>query len=781
MSEGREREQTERANIEKIELTKAEKKDKLGWIMSLYLVGLFIGALSTGIITPVRTIIQTSLGADDQLGIWMITIYTLCYAAIIPISGKLADRHGRKIVFIISIFLFGAGSVICGLSAGADSFAVLLIGRVVQAVGAGGIMPIATAEFGTSFPEEKRGMALGMVGGVYGIANVLGATAGSAIIDIFGVDKWEWIFYVNIPFCILIIVGSIIYIPNHKSEVVYKIDKIGTLLMTVIILALLYGLKNLNFFDFLHSLTERDVYPFLLAALVLIPLFVFVENKAEDPIFHIEYMKNSQIVVTLMMGLLVGSSMMGMIFIPQFAENALKISSGDGGYFVIILGLFAGAASPVSGKLIDKFGSKPILGAGFAISIIGALYLAFVATAYVNIFNVVISLVLIGLGMGLTMGTPLNYMMLRHTRDEDSNSALATLSLVRSIGTAIAPAIMVGFLAQAGATMQDDLMKALPEIPPVPKMEQQVELQPIMDQLGASDEFNEMMGDSDLNSMLNMDMSMDMGKTDKNMKLPDELLKSLQSSDVTTIVVTSKNMASYMFETNTPDVIKDIQAGISEGIDGIGEGINGISSGIDEMNQGLQEIDTGRAGIKQGIDGISQGIAGMETGIANQGRGIAALKQRIIEAEANLGTDPGELARLRAMLTQLQDAENQLSAKLETSKEQKASMEKAYNDMGVGRTQLAGALEEAQGQKCLMAEAKDLMVSMRDDIPSVFAQTEANYMKSIDKNSEKIEGVYQKILNGGFKNMFICVAIFNIIGLLLLVAYKDDRRHIHRT
>ncbi|MCQ2545103.1 MAG: MFS transporter, partial [Clostridia bacterium] len=220
--------------------------------MAIYLFGLFIGALSTGSITPVRTIIQNSFGADDQLGIWMITIFTLCYAAIIPVSGKLADRMGRKVVFIASIALFGVGSVICGLAT--SNFVFFLVGRAVQAIGAGGIMPIATAEFGTSFPEEKRGMALGMVGGVYGIANVLGATFGSAVLDIFGQTEWQWIFLINIPLCASIIIGGFAVIPNHKSEKVYRIDKIGTLLMTVIILSLLYGLKNLDFFDFANSI-----------------------------------------------------------------------------------------------------------------------------------------------------------------------------------------------------------------------------------------------------------------------------------------------------------------------------------------------------------------------------------------------------------------------------------------------------------------------------------------------------------------------------------------------
>ncbi|MCQ2486198.1 MAG: MFS transporter, partial [Clostridia bacterium] len=140
------------------------KKKNFVLIMIIYLLGLFIGAIDTGIITPARPIIQNQLGVDANLGIWMITIYTLTYAAIIPISGKLADKKGRKPIYLLSIALFGTGSLICAFSAIADSFLILMLGRVVQASGAGGIMPVATAEFGTSFPEEKRGMALGLVG-----------------------------------------------------------------------------------------------------------------------------------------------------------------------------------------------------------------------------------------------------------------------------------------------------------------------------------------------------------------------------------------------------------------------------------------------------------------------------------------------------------------------------------------------------------------------------------------------------------------------------------------
>ena len=131
-----------------------EKKLNLGLIMAVYLLGIFMGAIDTGIVTPARTIIQNDLMVNDNTGIWMITIYTLAYAASIPIMGKLADKYGRKYVYLTSISLFGIGSLFCGLSQNMGSFSVLLISRVIQAIGGGGILPIATAEFGTTFPKE---------------------------------------------------------------------------------------------------------------------------------------------------------------------------------------------------------------------------------------------------------------------------------------------------------------------------------------------------------------------------------------------------------------------------------------------------------------------------------------------------------------------------------------------------------------------------------------------------------------------------------------------------
>lgn len=561
------------------------KKTNLGMIMAVYLAGIFMGAIDTGIVTPARTVIQSNLMVDEKTGIWMITIYTLAYAASIPIMGKMADKYGRKYIYLTSIFLFGFGSLLCGLSQDIGSFSVLLVGRVIQALGGGGILPVATAEFGTTFPPEKRGMALGLIGGVYGIANIFGASAGSAIMDIFGKDNWQFIFYINLPITLFILVAGFVFIPNNRLHEVKKTDILGILLLTAMVLSLMYGLKNVDFFDFIATVSDLSVYPFLIIFVILLPLFILVEKRAEDPVINLGFFTNGPILVTLILSFVVGVAMMGMIFVPQFSENALKIASGSGGYFVIMLGLFAGVGAPASGKLIDRFGAKVVLASGFFITVLGSLYLILVAANYPNTVNVVVSLILIGLGMGFTIGAPLNYMMLKNTKKEESNSALATLSLIRSVGTVIAPAIMIGFIAHAGANSQADIMALFPKQIAVPSMPYAKELNDKFNNLKDSPYMKNLAGIKipDLASMntIKIDMS---GKS--GYKIPNELMELMKSSDVTNITKNSRTFAQKMFEQMTPGIVTQIQTGIQRG--------------IDAMNSTLSDMDKSLSGMEKG-------------------------------------------------------------------------------------------------------------------------------------------------------------------------------------
>ncbi|MDO5678132.1 MAG: MFS transporter [Propionibacteriaceae bacterium] len=533
-------------------------------VLVLYLSGLFMGALDTGIITPARTIIQSDLGVDEKTGIWMITVYTLAYAAAIPVMGKLADRMGRKPVYLIAIGLFGFGSLMCGMSEAVGSFELLIIARIIQALGAGGIVPIATAEVGTSVPEEKRGMALGLVGGVYGIANVFGASAGSLILDIVGIENWQWIFYINIPIAIAIILIGAKMLPAAQSETSRKLDLAGITVLVALIVALLYGLQNLDFFNLRESLADPNVWPFLLGALVCLPVLILIEMRAADPVLNLRYFSDRVIGTTLLLAALSGVVMMSIVFVPQFAENSLAMRAGSGGYLVVILGLASGVGAPMSGRLTDKYGPRAVLGTGALISLAAAATLVWWTAPHPSMFSVVLALILMGLGLGFLIGSPINYLLLKRVPERESTSSMATMSLVRAVGTTLAPAILVGLLANSLAGMSTTVMGQLPSAITMPALPHAAELQQKFDDMAADPRMAEALKGMEIPDLTQTSIDIDMGGSSG--ALPEDLQLLMRTADVTTIVDRSVTVAERMFDEQKPERVAAIQEGVQKAI-----------------------------------------------------------------------------------------------------------------------------------------------------------------------------------------------------------------------
>lgn len=636
---------------------------RLGVLIAVYLLGIFMGAIDTGIVTPARTIIQNDLGVDDSTGVWLLTIYTLAYAASIPVMGKLADRYGRKPIYLVSITLFGVGSLLCGLSSDVGSFGFLILARAVQAIGGGGIVPIATAEFGTSVPAERRGMALGLVGGVYGVANIFGASAGSLILDVFGTHNWQFIFYVNVPISIVIIVLGLVFLPNHRTEQTSKIDLFGIAVLVAMVLSLLYGLRNLDFFDLGASITGVDVYPFLLAFVVLLPVLVLAERRAEDPVLNLTYFTRPAILATLGLAFFAGVTLMGVVFVPQFAENALRIPTGEGGYFVIVLGLASGIGAPLSGTFTDRFGPRVVLAFGVVVSAMAALVGVLWAIPHPSWTSVLSTLALMGLGLGFTIGSPLNYMMLDHTRPEESNSALATLSLVRSIGTTLAPALLVGFLAHAGTQLPDALMAQLPTQVKAPTLPYAAELQASFADLKKNEHLADKLKNvefPDLTSKTTIDIDTSSGSGGT---LPNDLLEELKTADVTTIVERTKQVATYQFAQQTPSVIADITNGANTGLNSLADAkaqLNGshakLVNAVKGIDKGIAGMTKATEGMRSGVAGMTKAITGMDSGLAGTGKAIAGIEKAISGASAGITGLDRAIAGQQAALTQVENA-----------------------------------------------------------------------------------------------------------------------------
>lgn len=518
-------------------------------LLIMFLFGIFIGSLDSGIVSPARTVIANSLSISQNNSVWMITIYTLVYAVSMPISGKLSDRYGKKKLFTISIFIFGLGSLLCGLSNYFGSYSLLLISRAIQAAGGGGIMPIATAYIGESFPKERRGSALGLVGGIYGISNVLGPTVGSAILDAAGYSNWGLLFLVNVPIVIIVIIISLLV----KDEVVVKASKKmdlgGGTVASLLILSIMYALTNLDFHDFIKSISSNSVYPFLILFVVLLPVFIIIEKKAEDPIINLKYFTDREIALTLMLAFISGVGLMGIVFIPQFAENVLKLKTGSGGYLVTLMAVFTGVAAPFGGRLIDKFSAKFILVLGFSCTAAGALILALIVVKFSSIFILITGLALMGLGMGFTMGTPLNYLVQINVPEDETASAQSTLSLIRSIGVAISPNILINFISDAAKNLQGNLMAVMPKL-----------------SMGPNSPAQSLTGKG----------------------ISPEALQGIQSADVTTIVESLKKFSSSMIDNMAPGIKQSM-------VDKLPKGVSPDAAFLNMKMDYLKQVDSSKS------------------------------------------------------------------------------------------------------------------------------------------------------------------------------------------
>jgi MFS family permease len=160
---------------------------------------------------------------------------------------------------------------------------------------------------------------------------------------------------------------------------------------------------------------------------------------------------------------IVGIGMMGMVFVPQFAENVLKIKAGTGGYLITFLAFFSGISAPLSGKLLDKKGARFVLSLGFLFTMLGTLFLAFIATKNMNFINISIGLAFMGFGVGFTLGAPLNYLVLQTVPESEGATGLATMSLIRSMGVTISPGLLIGFVANSAKDFQPKLIATLAE------------------------------------------------------------------------------------------------------------------------------------------------------------------------------------------------------------------------------------------------------------------------------------------------------------------------------
>jgi EmrB/QacA subfamily drug resistance transporter len=415
-------------------------------ILLVLFLGVLMGALDIAIVAPALPSIQNFFGVGDRALAWTFTIYVLFNLIGTPLMAKLSDMFGRRSIYILDVTLFALGSLIVSF-APSNLFAVLLAGRALQGFGAGGIFPVASAVIGDTFPPEKRGGALGLIGAVFGLAFLVGPILGGIILSFTG---WQWLFLINLPIAAVVIFMGMKLLPTTRPATRRPFDLPGMLTLGITLGSLAFGLNQIDAQNFLASLASFSVWPFLLLAVVALFIFLNIERKAEDPILNLKLFKSRQTVLASMLSAGAGLGESGMVFIPALAVAAMPtiINTHNASYLMMPVVLAMAIGSPLVGRLLDKFGSKVMVFGGTFLLAIGMLMLSSELTSM--LWGFIASAAVIGLGLSSLLGAPMRYIMLNEASAADRTSAQGLIALFTSIGQLMSSALVGAVAASMG-------------------------------------------------------------------------------------------------------------------------------------------------------------------------------------------------------------------------------------------------------------------------------------------------------------------------------------------
>ncbi len=406
-------------------------------ILFLFLIGVFMGSLDTGIIGPVLPSIEQAFNLTSRESSWIFTLFVIFFMIGSPVMAKFSDFYGRKKVFILDVILFGIGSI---LIASALSIEAIFIGRIIQGFGCGGIFPVGGAFIGDAFPLEERGRALGILGSVFGISAIGGPLVGAALIP-YG---WNWCFTINIPIAIFIIAFAWYILPEQEEERKLKIDYLGIIMLSLLAIFLAYGLNQIDSNNFISSLLSKNVLPFLIMFIILIPIFLKVEKRAEESIVPIHMLKNKEIRIACIETLCYGIIYSSAIFIPSLVILSMGLNDQFASLMLIpILGANA-VAAPILGRILDSTGSRTIMSVGTILLAIGLIAISIYPN---NLIFFIIAGCLIGVGLVTIIGAPVRYIVLSEAKPNERGAGQAIVNMLSSAGQLIGGALIGGIIA----------------------------------------------------------------------------------------------------------------------------------------------------------------------------------------------------------------------------------------------------------------------------------------------------------------------------------------------
>ncbi|MCG2173993.1 DHA2 family efflux MFS transporter permease subunit [Staphylococcus epidermidis] len=322
-----------------------------GKILAAMLFGMFIAILNQTLLNVALPKINTEFNISASTGQWLMTGFMLVNGILIPISAFLFNKYSYRKLFIIGLTLFTLGSLVCAIS---FNFPIMMSGRVLQAIGAGILMPLGSNVIVTIFPPEKRGVAMGTMGIAMILAPAIGPTLSGYIVQNY---DWNVMFYGMFFIGIIAIVIGLFWFKLYQSTTNPKADIPGIIYSTIGFGFLLYGFSEAGN----KGWGSTEIVTMFIVGTVFIIFFILRELRMKAPMLSLEVLKYPTYTLTTVINMIVMMSLYGgMILLPLYLQNLRGFSALDSGLLLLPGALVMGALGPVAGKLLDTIGIKPL-------------------------------------------------------------------------------------------------------------------------------------------------------------------------------------------------------------------------------------------------------------------------------------------------------------------------------------------------------------------------------------------------------------------------------------
>jgi EmrB/QacA subfamily drug resistance transporter len=419
-------------------------------------IALLMTALDNLVVGVALPSIRADLGGSIEALQWTVNAYTLAFAVLLITGAALGDRFGRKRMFVIGVAVFTTAS---GLAALSPSIEALVAARALQGLGAAMVTPLTLTLISEAFPPERRGVALGIWGGISGLGVALGPFVGGAVVE--GI-AWHWIFWLNVPIGLALIpLASRALSESHGPD--RELDLPGLVLGAAGLLGLTFGIVRAEALGW----TSATVLGSMTAGIAVLVGFVVWELRAPRPMLPMRFFRSRAFTATNGLSFAMFFGTFGSIFLlSQFFQTAQGLGPFEAGLRTLPWTAMPMIVAPIAGALGAKIGTRPLMAAGLALQAIALAWISAVSAPDTPFLELIPPFVLAGTGMALVFPTAAQT-VLGSVRPKEAGKASGATNAIREIGGVMGVAVLASVFAANGGyespqTFTDGVTAALP-------------------------------------------------------------------------------------------------------------------------------------------------------------------------------------------------------------------------------------------------------------------------------------------------------------------------------